>query len=359
MLKYLFFAISPLFLFSETAFSSEKIREIASRSSIPLIQVAYSEGKRVSLYEVATADGVMEREDCSTVFQAASLSKPLFAYIVVKMAERGEIDLDAPLVRYADADRFDNWGYASLLTARIVLSHRSGLPNWALSPGSADWPASKISFRFRPDSAFSYSGEAYAYLQRAVENIRGRGLEEIAREEVFIPLGMSSTSYIWLDRYDSLASSGYTREGVNRGVGSFPRANSAYTLRTTAGDYIKFLSAITEGVGIGKRASKELFTPVIKAVRYPERPRECDNTIFWGLGVGIEKNRELGDIVFHWGDNGNFKALFIIVPKGRGKPKRILVYFTNSAAGHDVINDMAILFLGNKESLAIHDWVLK
>lgn len=359
MVKYISLSITALFLFFYHAESKERIKDIISQARIPLIQIAYTNGKQILNYEISSNDSIKSRTDYSTVFQAASLSKPVFAYIVMKMVQNGEINLDEPLVNYTDDGRFVNREYASKLTARIVLSHKSGLPNWAASPSSSEWPESRINFKFKPDSAFSYSGEAFAFLQRAVENIKGKGLEEIATEEVFKPLGMNSTSYLWLEKYDTLAASGYTREGVNRGPGKFPRANSAYTLRTTASDYMKFLVALSDGKGIGKRMRSEVFSPVVNAVRYPERPRECDNNIFWGLGLGVERNKELGDLAFHWGDNGNFKALFVIVPRSKGHQKRILVYFTNSAAGHDIINKIAGHFLGNKEGIAIHDWVLK
>jgi CubicO group peptidase (beta-lactamase class C family) len=359
MIKYMLLTFASLTILSSECIGKEKIREIASAAGIPLIQVAFKEGKNLSLYEIATIDGIRAREDCGTVFQAASLSKPIFAYIVMRMVARGEMDLDVPLISYADANRFENFKFASMLTARIVLNHRSGLPNWSASPSSAEWPSTRISFLHRPDSVFAYSGEAFSYLQRAVENIKGKGLEEIARDEVFKPLGMNSTSYTWLSSYDSLAASGYNREGVNRGVGSFPRANSAYTLRTTAGDYMKFLIALSEGRTIGKKTREEMFKPLVNAVRYRDRLRICDETIFWGLGVGIEKNPELGNVAFHWGDNGNFRALFLIVPKSRKQKQRILVYFTNSAAGHDIINSISTNFLGNTKPIAVHDWVLK
>ena len=359
MFKYLTLFAAFSILISSGIYSQERVKEIVKEAGIPLIQIAFLEGRQVRNFEISTVDSIVPRVDNSSVFQAASLSKPIFAYIVIKMASRGEINLDEPLVNYTDPGRFENIELASKLTARIVLSHKSGLPNWSSSPSSAEWPASKIFFKFKPDSAFTYSGEAYAFLQRAVESIKGKGLEEIAREEVFKPLGMTSSSYLWMDKFDSLAVPGFTREGVNRGVGNFPRANSAYTLRTNATDYMKFLMALTDGKEIGKRWRDIILTPVVNAVRYPERPRDCDNKIFWGLGVGIERNPELGDILFHWGDNGNFKALFLISSKNRVQHKRILVYFTNSAAGHDIIDKISKHFFGNRESVAIHDWVLK
>lgn len=79
--------------------------------------------------EISTDEESPAREDCSTVFQAASLSKPVFAYIVLRMADRGEIDLDTPLYKYIGIEKFDNQEYARQLTARIVLSHATGLLN--------------------------------------------------------------------------------------------------------------------------------------------------------------------------------------------------------------------------------------
>ena len=337
----------------------DQLCQIAREAGIPLIQVAYAEGDSTVLYEISTVKGLQGREDYSTVFQAASLSKPVFAYIVMRMAERGEIDLDKSLSAYTGIERFDDKEFAARLTARNVLCHMTGLPNWASPPSPPDWLVSRIAFRFRPDSAFSYSGEGYAFLQRAVEQIRGRGLEEIALAEVFIPLGMNTSSFLWREDFDSLAVSGFSRGGEDKGKGSFTRVNAAYTLRTTAADYMKFLQALSGGTGLGKPFREEMFHPVIQAVRYPERPRECDTHIFWGLGLGIEKHPELGEVAFHWGDNGSFKAFFMIVPEDETHAQRVLVYFTNSEAGHDVIDGITALFMENNTPLSIHDWVLK
>ncbi|HOZ19722.1 MAG: D-alanyl-D-alanine carboxypeptidase precursor [Bacteroidetes bacterium ADurb.Bin139] len=337
----------------------DKIFDIAREAGIPLIQVAYSKGNAHVGYEISTVPEITPRKDNNTVFQAASLSKTVFAYIVMRMSDRGEIDLDRPLAEYADIERFDDKKLARRLTARMVLSHRTGLPNWAVSPGSPEWPEAPIVFKFRPDSAFSYSGEGYAFLQRAVEQIQGKRLEEIAQHEVFLPLGMGSSSYAWRDDYDTLAVNGFNRDGEDRGKGNFPRANAAYTLRTTAEDYIKFLEALSQGNGFGPKSREAMFHSEVQAVRYAERPRECDAHIFWGLGLGIEKHPELGEVAFHWGDNGAFRSLFLIVPKRGLQPKRILVYFTNSQAGHDIIHEISSLFLENREPLAIHEWVNK
>ena len=327
---------------------------IASEAKIPLIQLEFGNGNHTISFESSQNDTIIASTDENTVFQAASLSKPIFAYIVLRMYDRGEIGLDTPICEYTDIDRFVNKEWAEILTPRMVLSHRTGLPNWATSPSSEEWPTAPIEFLFKPDSAFGYSGEGYAFLQRAVEKIKGKSLQQIAEEEVFVPFGMKLTDYGWRNEYDSLAADGYNADGVNRGKGRHPRENSAYTLRTTANEYALFVKrALISGEGLKQQTHKMMLSPHVEAVRYYDRLRECDKYIKWGLGVGIECNSELGDIYYHWGDNGNFKALFIIVPSDN----KYLVYFTNSTFGHTIIDQITPLYFGNTAPLAISAWI--
>src|SRR5271167_1564548 len=94
-----------------------------------------------------------------TVFEAASLSKPVFAYGVLKLVEQGKLGLDVPLTTYLPKPYIAGDERLAKITARIVLSHRTGFPNW-------------------PGERFSYSGEGYIYLQRVVEKITGKPLNE-------------------------------------------------------------------------------------------------------------------------------------------------------------------------------------
>jgi CubicO group peptidase (beta-lactamase class C family) len=277
----------------------------------------------------------------------------VFAYIVLKMADRGEINLDTPVYKYTNIDRFENKEWAKLVTPRMVLSHRAGLSNWAAGVSTDAWPTAVIKFKYPPDSTFSYSGEAYAFLQRAVEDIRGKSIQEVAEEEVFTPFGMPNTSYGWKENYEVKATDEYNRRGENVGKQIYPRENVGYTLRTTANEYVRFIqNAIVEGKGLKPETHRLMLTPTGIAHRN-EEAKEYDKYIEWGLGIGIEHNEELGDIYHHWGDNGNFKALFIIVPS----KNKYLVYFTNSQNGHDIIDQLTPLFFGNAKPLHLSAWI--
>lgn len=334
----------------------EAIDSLVTINNIPAFQYCYK-------YKNSFGDGQFSSDSLTnlpfnlndeSIFQAASLSKPLFAYIVMRMVDNGEINLDTPICEYTDIERFADKEEAKKLTPRIVLSHRSGLPNWAESPSSEEWPSSTINFKYPADSCFAYSGEGYAYLQRAVEAIRHSTLDEIARKEVFEPLNMPTSSYQWLPIYDSLALPGYNRKGDNRGTGRHPRENCAYTLRTNAEEYTHFVNAILEGKGLSEASHKEMLTPQTHAIRYADEHRECDSTIYWCLGVGSVKentNAEAPRYYWHWGDNGNFKALFVFEPENNN----YIVYFTNSAKGHDIAAEVTKLFFDTE--LPIADWI--
>jgi CubicO group peptidase (beta-lactamase class C family) len=134
-----------------------------------------------------------------TVFEAASLSKPVFAYGVLKLVEQGKLGLDVPLTTYLPKPFVAGDERLAKITARIVLSHRIGFPNWPADDGS-------VSIYFTPGERFSYSGEGYIYLQRVVEKITGEGLNEYMTEAVFTPLGMTSSSYVWRPDFDALTA---------------------------------------------------------------------------------------------------------------------------------------------------------
>ncbi len=305
---------------------------IALERKIPLIQVAYHSPDRDIVFESAQYDFVKASESAETVFQAASISKVVFSYIVMRMMDRGEIDLDKPLWEYLGyvEERFkdaypdepeksrQNEEWAKRLTARIVLTHGTGLPNWMVKgkPGNG-----KLVFKSEPDTGYTYSGEGIHYLQRVVEHITGKSLEELAIEEVFKPFGMKNTSYQWRENYDTLAAHGYTVDLENGGQASKRAANAAYTMRTNVKDFSLFLSALMEGKGLKKETFEAMMTPY--------RPLDTEG-MYFGLGIRVTPEASnYGPVWSHSGSNRNFKCKFWVFPE----KKSYLIYFTNSENG--------------------------
>jgi CubicO group peptidase (beta-lactamase class C family) len=240
--------------------------------SIALIEegnLAWSAAFGVS--HAAFTEPVSER----TVFEAASLSKPPFAYAALKSCEAGLLDLDTPLTHY-DETPYDAWGldpnepHLKLITMRHVLCHTSGFGNWQQSD------IGRISLV--PGERFHYSGEGYIYLQRVLEKLWRSPLGEHMPKSVLQPLGMEDSSYVWLDRYEAISASG---DGLrNEGAGRrWPAAFAAFSLYTTAFDYARFLIQLMrndEQLGATRNIAAEMLTPQI---------RVSDKTS-WGLGSG-------------------------------------------------------------------------
>lgn len=331
--------------------NQQEITKIAQSASIPSMQLSVYDQKN-GIRSIALSGTDVE---CSTsqVFQAASLGKPLFSYIVMRLVDEGKMDLDAHVAEYTDIDRFVDRQMAEKITARIVLSHTSGLYNWAYSPTSAAWSDSPIGFHFPVDECYGYSGEAYAFLQRAAEAVSGKSLDELAREYVFEPFDMPLSSYGWRAEYDSLAVCGFDRDAISHGRWESIAPNCAYTLRTTSEEYMSFLvNAIVLGKGLSEEAHREWLTPRSHAIRFKGRDRDCDKDMFWCLGMGVKVGEDATPKqLWHWGDNDYWKSLYVVdIEK-----KVVMDYFTNSAAGHDICDAVCKSIMG--ESYGIQDWI--
>ena len=117
------------------------------------------------------------------------MGKQVFAYAVLQLVDAHKLDLDCPLKQYVSEDA-PKGEYGERITARHILSHSSGLPNWR----DADEPLVPA---FEPGTKFRYSGEGFYYLQRVVEKITGVSSEAYMQERIFKPLGMNSSTYLW------------------------------------------------------------------------------------------------------------------------------------------------------------------
>ena len=275
-----------------------------------------------------------------TILEAASLSKPVFAYAVMKLLDAGKLDLDAPLAKYLPGDYVDDPRLRSI-TVRRVLSHTTGLPNWR-----PDGQPLKI--HFDPGERFSYSGEGFVYLQKAVENLTGQTLEALMRHLVFEPLRMTSSSYTWQDRFEGHKAMGHDAVGVPLGIRRPPVSNAAASLHTTALDYGRFLAAVLDGAGLRKETAAQM---AHSQIHVDEGCQNCINTkptgrlsreIGWGLGWGVQETED-GSSLWHWGDNGSGFHCYVV-----GFPRQRLgvVVFTNGLDGHGIIPEVVEAAVG-------------
>jgi CubicO group peptidase (beta-lactamase class C family) len=336
-----------------------EIPSLMELATVPGLAFAVVEGARVSTYVFGTARReLLQAVSESTKFEAASLGKPLFAAAVLRLVDAGALQLDRPLSSYVALPDVTDAG-ARAITTRHVLSHTTGLPNWRQAPGPL-LPASP------PGSRFSYSGEGFFYLQRVIERLVGRPIEQVMREQVFDPLGMASSSYVWQPASADRMATGYDERGtaleVYADIGrklqplaeqwhkpmsewlyadeeratreafpslqplaQFMMPNVAGSLFTTIADYSRFLAAIlAEGGGA------LAFSPAMRQAMVTSQVA-LNSRLSWGLGWGLEHDGS-AELLWQWGANGSFRNFVLADPPRR----RGVVVLTNSANGPKV-----------------------
>ena len=224
-----------------------------------------------------------------TVFEAASMTKPVLAYVVLRLVDRGVLELDTPLHTYLPYEDIAHDDRYKLITARMVLTHRTGFPNWR---------SGKLDIKFTPGTQVSYSGEGFVYLGKVVEHLTGKKLVDLCQEEVFTPLDIENAYLIWGEQVARATATGHD------GVIPLPKwkpdhPNMAASLHIDAQDYAKFLIGIIQGTGLAAPTSAEMLRPQVKV---PDQQGTS-----WGLGISIEESPH-GTIYGHGGSNQGFTS---------------------------------------------------
>jgi CubicO group peptidase (beta-lactamase class C family) len=322
---------------------------LLQQADVPGLSIALiRKGKLVwsGAFGVSNAD-TKKPVDANTVFEAASLSKPVFAYAVLKLVDEGKLALDSPLNGYL-GNNYDvvNDDRINLITARRVLSHTSGFPNWRDNDRTKT-----LLIHFKPGEKFSYSGEGMVYLSKVVSKITGLRFEEFMQQYALRPLGMTASSYIWRNRYDSLKAYRHDMLGRLSGRNQPPDGkedtahddgNAAASLQTTALDYARFVIALMNGYGLKKATWQQMLTPQIRVdSTYPP--------VAWGLGIGLETMPE-GEYLWHWGDNGDSKSyVTAFLPD-----KNAVVYFANGSNGLSITREILDDAVGGDQPAVAH-----
>ena len=304
------------------------IPDLMSQAEVPGLSIAVLRNGRTAWLRNFGIKNTKTKEPITddTVFEAASLSKPVFAYAVLKLVDQGKLGLDVPLSTYLPKPYIDSDDRLVKITARIVLSHRTGFRNWR-------GDGNPLAIYFPPGERFSYSGEGFIYLQHVVEQIEGKPLNDVMTQLVFTPLRMASSSYVWHADFDERTATGHDGDAMPQDLWKPKDAGAASTLNTTAHDYALFVAAILNRVGLKPSTLREMETPQIavdpECTNCTDRtPKQLSKNIFWGLGWGIVRNRN-SETLWHWGDNGAFKCFVIADPAHKSG----MVMFTNSQNG--------------------------
>jgi CubicO group peptidase (beta-lactamase class C family) len=321
----------------------KQVPDLLKEATVPGISMALIRGGKtywVHAFGVRDAKSGQPVVD-ETIFEAASLSKPVFAYGVLKLVDQGKLDLDAPLSKYLPKPYIEGEPQLEKITARYVLSHRTGFPNWR--------NGSLLTIHFTPGERFSYSGEGFVYLQKVVEQITGKSLNDYMTEAVLVPLGMTSSSYVWRPDYDARTAMPHDGAGQPAEKSKPKEANAAASLHTTSGDYALFVEALLNGTGLKPHTLREMERPQIavdpECTNCTDRePKTLSKNVFWGLGIGIQETAQ-GESLWHWGDNGRFKCYVVAFPK----QKIGVVFFMNGENGLSLTSALARISIGGDQ----------
>jgi len=311
----------------------ELVPRLMATCHVPGVSIVGIERNRIAWrrqYGVCEA-GKNRTVDENTLFEACSMSKPVFAYAVLKLVEQGRLDLDRPLVEYLDSPYLPDEPRHRAITARMVLCHTCGLPNWRKK-------GEPLRVLFDPGSRFEYSGEGFKYLEHVVQHITGEPLDKWIRRSLLDPVGMKTSSYVWNDRVAARVASGHDERGRVKTSGPrFLEPNAAASLFCSPSDYAMFL---LEMMRPDRSASHSLGGPMLRQMltrasvatgRQPVKrlSTATSKSVHFGLGWQIDAT-PLGDRFYHGGTNGGgFRCYSEFDPRqGRG-----IVIMTNGLDG--------------------------
>jgi len=259
-----------------------------------------------------------EKVNDNTLFEAASITKPVFAFAVQRLAERGVIDLDKPLYLYLPYKDIEHDERYKLITARHVLTHRTGFPNWRYM--NAD---GKLNIRFTPGTAYNYSGEGFEYLKIVVEKITGKKVEQVLKEEVIDPIGLYHTFFSANDSLRRMVSQGhFDMLPSYKGLPDNP--GMAYSMFTEAIIFTKFALYLLEQKGLNAQTYQTMLT---KQSDFNYEPGDEKPKFPSYMGMSLEiRESPYGKSFGHGGNNGDFKCKFEVYKD----LKMGYVIFTNS-----------------------------
>ena len=344
-------APSPMRPLAELIESFDRdLDRLARRDRVPAAAAAIVHGGEL-VWEGAA--GAADRESGAaagyhTVFQVASLSKPVTALGVMLLVEEGRLDLDRPIWDYVRGWRLPPSEHDSgRVTARLLLGHRAGvgihgypgyeperpLPSLLDSLDGDNGGAGAVTLVAEPDTTTLYSSGGYAILQLAIEQITGEPFAGYMQRRVLGPLGMTHSSFD--PPMDLESASGHGWWGDRLPAYRF-REQAASGLYATAGDVGRFLTVLSSpaaqrAVGVSATAIETMLRPA------------AGGSFVLGFAIDPSAVRTAGGavapgprLVWHNGANRGFRAVLAAAPDSGDA----FVALTNSDRGLALTDDL-------------------
>ncbi|WP_207515163.1 serine hydrolase [Longitalea luteola] len=315
------------------------IETYRSYYKIPGVSLALiKDGKLVYHKTYGVSNAVTgEKVNDNTLFEAASITKPVFAYAVERLAERGVINLDKPLYEYLPYNDIEYDERYKLITARHVLTHRTGFPNWRSM--NAD---NKLDLKFTPGTSFGYSGEGFEYLKMVVEKITGKNVEQVLQEEVIEPMGLYHTFFSKNDSLQRMVAYGHYDGRPSKN--DLPeKPGMAYSMHTEARIFTRFMLHLLEQKGL---KAETYDTILSKHSEYNFDDWDKKPTVPTYMGMSLEiRETPWGKTFGHGGNNGDFKCRFEVYKD----QKMGYAIFTNSSTSDPLLQNLNKFLVEGKD----------
>ncbi len=286
-----------------------------------------------------------------SVMTAASLTKSAFATVVMRLVERGVLDLDTPIERYLGKPLGDFDQYSDLkgdertkkLTLRILLDHTTGFNNFRFFEEDR-----KLRFHSDPGTHYGYSGEGINLAQFVVEKVTGKSATALMQDELYTPLHMDRTAMVWEPRFESDFAIGYDEYSRPLGAQRFKRPIAAGSMLTTPRDYAMFLSALMGGEVLKASTRDKMLSPQIRihsARQFPSLTTETSTAydgieLSYGIGWGLYKS-SYGPAFFKEGHDEGWRNFALCLRNGNG-----MLVMTNSSNGEGIFKPLVEALLG-------------
>jgi serine beta-lactamase-like protein LACTB len=295
-----------------------------SRQSIPAISVAIIRDNQIIFrrgYGLADLENQVPAT-AVTVFRIASVAKSLTAVAVMQLAEKGKLDLDAPIQKYAPS--FPTKAFP--ITTRQLLAHLSGVRGYRSGEGERTYHYESLTdalavfkddpLEHEPGTKYAYTTFGYTLLGVVIEGASGMSYSEYLRERVLKPAGMLHTQVDDVYEIISNRARGYSPKVYGQFNGNWRNPalmDSSYKipgggLVSTAEDLARFAIAVQNGVLI----KQETFEQMSKS----QRTRDGRETGYgYGWYVDGREGREPDGSVWHGGVQQGFTSDLWILPR--------------------------------------------
>jgi CubicO group peptidase (beta-lactamase class C family) len=234
-----------------------------------------------------------------TLFNVASMTKPVTAELVMRLAQAGRIGLDEPMAAvWMDPDVAGD-ARAKRLTPRLAISHQTGFPNWR--PQNR-----RLTFARDPGTGFIYSGEGYELVARFAARKLKADFEDLAVSHVFRPMGLTRIAYTWRPWMEGRVAVPANGNGYPGTEGPHPYGHwlGADDIYTTVGDYAAFVAGVARGDGLSARLKAERLRPQVAMPGCARPVAGCPDSVAMGLGWQVLTFGKRRMVLHEGGDPG-------------------------------------------------------